>query len=1076
MQNKSDTKDSVVTETIAQGVFKYLSEMKSNKERMRARWIWELLQNARDASSDTIHLMAAVEYGSGDLTFLHNGNGFKEREIAHLIFHGSTKVENDEAIGKFGSGFLTTHLLSPAIHVSGQLEDGQWFEFRLERTPDSVDALLKSMDKAWDDFNPSPSPLTEKMPDGFTTRFVYPIEDGALDAVKEGITTLEQCAPFVVVFNKAFSRINIKSPDGTMNFEVTERTALPQDGLQEITVSENGDQKVYLLAEGENTSIAVPLEPRDGGNRAILPINATPRLFLGFPLIGTENFSFPVVINSFVFTPTEDRGGVYLWQSDDKANCENQAAMEEACELLISLSRFAASSGWYNTYTLANVPDIHEQKWLNPDRLRGLLKKRVIERIRQTLAVLCEQGDTAIAPQDSILPFAEKEAGVETLWDLLDGLEKFRQKLPRRNEAVGWSKAIRSWATLRGCQPTSFDEVFDGRKLASHIEEECSHLENLQQLLREGVCAVEWLNQLYQFLKDSGLFDDEIRSLSIFPDQDGRLDELSNLHRDQGIAKELKDIAELLGWNIRSELRNTRLDSLAHEKGSGDWESGYVVQQLVAKLQEREDNPDDNFAKASVHLFTWIIGQKHWDRLRGFPVFAKEGDSSNRRAFRLDLPEEDDNRQLAPIQAWPENLQLYSDLFPWRYILAADFFEASPDPDTWQTLAEQGFLKRDVIVTKNVYFKSFLPNEPLSEESDHETADEIAVTNVAFFTTPDVGVIDRVRGSQRLARIFWCFLTEWLVVNDSEGLKIKEALCDCDETHRYYQAEWLEPLVERKWVPREGGQRDGATARSLASLLRDSEWEPSSLNENPAAVKLLEAIGVTRFDLMREFVAETPKTRTELDNAFTDILVVAGGNVDHLSRAREYIEDLKDDEELPDIIKKRREDRQMVQKNQHLGQCVEELVKESLEDEGFAVKRTSIGSDYEIELSQGGQRWLVEVKSTQGQEVRMTDAQARTAVEEGSGFLLCVVPVESGNTQPELDEVRDEMRFVKNIGSLVEPLCDDLDGFEELRDDITGGNSSGVQLEVVSGTARVRVAKSLWDKGFRLEDLSKKLR
>ena len=139
-------------------------------------------------------------------------------------------------------------------------------------------------------------------------------------------------------------------------------------------------------------------------------------------------------------------------------------------------------------------------------------------------------------------------------------------------------------------------------------------------------------------------------------------------------------------------------------------DSGYVVQHLIAKLQKYADEkPDDKFAEASVHLFTWIVGQKNWDRLRGFPVLAKEGDSDNRRAFRLNLSEEDDNRPLAPIRAWPENLQPYSDLFPWRYILADDFFEASPDPDIWKTLDEKGFLKRGVIITKNIYFKTFLP-------------------------------------------------------------------------------------------------------------------------------------------------------------------------------------------------------------------------------------------------------------------------------------------------------------------------------------------------------------------------------
>ena len=1081
----NETVTEVLTENTAQSVLNHLKALESNRARMLTRWIWELLQNARDTSPDAeTCLVASVAYRPGELVFQHNGSRFKINDIAHLIYHGSTKVEDEETIGQYGSGFLTTHLLSRIIAVSGQLDDGQAFKFCLNREVGSVKELSASMARAREDFNNSLS--TGPEPDDFTTQFRYPIAgEGSATAVRDGLKALKRCAPFVVVFNCAFSRIDIKSSNEAMSFKVTKRKSFPQDGFQEITVSrnENGSQKdgVFFLAKGAKTSVAVPLEPTDGGGRALLPVNNTPRLFLGFPLIGTEDFSFPAIINSFEFTPTEDRDGVYLWRSDDEANRENQVVVEEACDLLIGLLRSAASSGWCNTYVLANVPAICKQNWLTSDRLREFLKEHLIEKIRQTPVVLSKYG--ALTPQDSILPFAEKGAGVETLWDLLDGLEEFRQKLPRRNEAVGWSKAIRSWAALRECQPTSFDEAFDGRTLASLIEKECSHLEDLQKLLREGVCAVEWLNQLYQFLKDNGLFDDEIRSLSIFPAQDGRLDELSErgkLHRDQGIAEKLKDVAGLLGWNIRRELRDTRLTSLADERGAGDKDSVEVVRQLIARLQHVEDNPDDNFTQASVRLFAWILAQdqKKWTSLRGFPVFAKSSEPDSRRAFRMERqdPEEDDNRRLAPIGAWAEELKQFSDLFPQRQILADAFFEAVPDPDTWRILDEQGFIRTNVVIRREVSSdtvfsdRTFRLKGPRSGDGDdtkHRTVDCITVTDIAFLT----GIMARVRQSPRRAYLFWRFLTEWLVKEDAQGLEVRKSRCTCERTHQHFQAAWLVQVGENQWI-RRGDTSFQATAQSLANLLRDSEWKPGSLNKNPAAVKLLEAIGVTRFDLTRELVSKNAKERAAMNDQLTYLITATDGDFSHVL---EFVEDLQNDERLPDILKKHREYRQMVQKNQRLGKCVEGLVKKSLEDEGFTVTRTGIGSDYEIELSKEDQKWLIEVKSTQGQEVRMTDTQARKAVEKEDGFLLCVVPVESGT--PALDEVRDKMRFVKNIGSLVEPLCNDLDKFKNLRDEITDDSASDVQLVVEAGTARVRVASSVWEKdGFHLKNLAERLK
>ena len=573
----NETVQRALTANTAQSVLNHLKALESNRARMLTRWIWELLQNARDTSPNAeTCLVASVAYRSGELIFQHNGAKFNKDDIAHLIYHGSTKVEDEETIGQYGSGFLTTHLLSPTINVSGQLDDGWSFKFCLKREADSVRELSDSMAQAKKDFNDSLS--TEPALDNFTTQFQYPIAgEGSAAAVRDGLKTLKRCAPFVVVFNKVFSRIDIKSSDETMSFEVTGRKSLSQDGFQEITVSENtnGSQgdRIYLLAEGTRTAVAVPLGPTDDGSKALLPIDGTPRLFLGFPLIGTEDFSFPVVINSFGFTPTEDRDGVYLWQSDNKANCANQAAMKEACDLLISLLRFAASSDWGKTHALANVPDINKQNWFRPDSFREFLKEQLIKQIRQIPTILCEQG--VIAPKESVLPFAEEEMGVEALWALLDGLKELRQQLPRRKDAVGWYNAIKSWAAVCEGKAISFDEAFDGRRLASRIEKEDT-LENLQKLLREDICAVKWLNQLYQFLKDNGL-NEVIRTQSIILDQSGCLNELSKLYRDQGIAEELKDIAELLEWNIRLELRDRRLTSLADKVDVREWDRTHVV-------------------------------------------------------------------------------------------------------------------------------------------------------------------------------------------------------------------------------------------------------------------------------------------------------------------------------------------------------------------------------------------------------------------------------------------------------------------------------------------------------------------
>ena len=381
-------------------------------------------------------------------------------------------------------------------------------------------------------------------------------------------------------------------------------------------------------------------------------------------------------------------------------------------------------------------------------------------------------------------------------------------------------------------------------------------------------------------------------------------------------------------------------------------------------------------------------------------------------------------------------------------------------------------------MTSDMNINKFYPDHPLGgESSEHRTSNPVWVTDIVSRSS----IMERVRDSQDRARLFWRFLTEWLVTEAHESLEMKEADCECGKPHRYYPAAWLESLRDTAWVRLRNDARVQATAQSLADLLRD-RWDPVSLSANPVAIKLLEAMGITHFDLLRAFMATSPDQGKEQDSLLAGILVASGGNISHLSHARKYIEALKDYEDLPDILVKHLERKQRVMENQSLGKQVEDLVKTSLKGEGFTVRRKPIGSDFEIEndvvekdgkegaeeeigieVTGNGLTWLVEVKATRGQaDVGMTPTQAKTAVAQERRFLLCVVPIALGNTEPTLSEVRDSLRFVQNMGPRVASACRALESLDGLHDQINTDSTSDVHLVVVPGTVRVRVKSSVW--------------
>ena len=1082
-------KDRVLTENTAQSVLKNLQNLRSNQAHFRTRWIWELLQNARDAKAVDV----SVRYDEDKVVFRHDGNSFTSEEVTHLIYHGSTKIEDAGTIGQYGSGFLTTHLLSPEITVSGGFEDRSRFRFRLERKLSSVSDLTESMDRAWRDFQDSLASSSDSGDSG--TEFIYPLDNNvpdAVEAVESGIAMLKRCAPFVVVFNDEFSSIKIESRSETTAFRAARCSPLAEGrGLHKVVVEETANQKRierrYVVAQGENAQIAIPLES-NAGDTICAPIRKIPKLFLGFPLIGTEGFGFPAVINSLKFTPTEFRDGVYLGQSRDEANSRNQKIIEEACALFVELIDFAAAFGWRNIPELARVPHTVNYNWLDEDWLKGRVKALFVEKVRENPVAINEDGKR-IPPNALRLPFANTHDDTLTLWDLLAERDGAVEILPRRDEAAGWRDAVESWA---GSLALTYREVIGGNRVAELVHNASRDPSGLTHRvsrlqLKEGVDAIGWLNKLIAFLLDSGLRN-WIPIYRIVPSQAGILGLLGGLHRDKRIDEELKDIADLTSeWRVRPHLRDVCLASLSDESGAGEWDNDYVVRHLIEKVNARaEKNPDEICHEASARLFAWIAGRQDWNTLRTLPIFSAEYEAANRQMMRADLKLDNSPNQrdlpLAPVASWAEDLKPYADLFPMRHTLAEFYFDAVPDSETWDALAQMGFVRNSVIVKDEVHLARFRPDD-LSDEDEHRTVERVPVTDVAFMTSADVGIMARARQSMSRARLLWRFVTEWLIAKDPDGLEVCQATCVCREKHNYYPAEWIAPLHENKWIPVEGRRSARqADAQNLADLLRGGDWTPASLDDNPAAVKLLDAIGVRRFDLTRSFMATTAEELEEQDRVFINILDSTGGD---LKPVREFTQDLKDDPGLIAHLAERRERRRVVHGNQRLGAQVEDLVKRNLESEGFIVSRTGIGSDFEIApddaasltLARGGKTWLIEVKATRDHSVRMTHTQALTAVKEGDGFLLCVVPIDGAKPDPELDDVRASMRFVANIGARLDEPMRKLRQFREMAGDIADVDTDGIQLEVESGAARVRVANSVWEnEGFPLDDLRGRLK
>jgi hypothetical protein len=190
-----DSEQKAHTQNIATKILRELTALRASVESSptaRKRWVWELLQNAKDVNIDgtvKVRIDADLESATAHLTFNHTGQAFSTENIRFLIEQISSKDRKKDATGrpkttgKFGTGFLTTRLLSEIVTVTGiAKEDGltpRKFQLTLDRRgfePDEIANAVEEARRSILDLDQRPT-YQAYVPGAFNTSFRYDLTD-----------------------------------------------------------------------------------------------------------------------------------------------------------------------------------------------------------------------------------------------------------------------------------------------------------------------------------------------------------------------------------------------------------------------------------------------------------------------------------------------------------------------------------------------------------------------------------------------------------------------------------------------------------------------------------------------------------------------------------------------------------------------------------------------------------------------------------------------------------------------------------------------------------------------------------
>ena len=1022
------------SESEARDIIHDLDRLYTLPEERKTRWVWELLQNAKDVA-DEGGVDIIFKLTNEQLEFSHNGIPFATKHLLALLYKTSTKSLNGEdgTTGKYGTGFVTTHILNKKLTISGIHENifgKRKFELIIDRSSASLDesmalgAMQESLSKTFIEIDNVTKAAPEEI---FLNKhsFTYKLSTESYIYAEQGLRELESNISFTLLINPKIKSVTIQTPSTNKRYV----SAPKQTSIEGVKFISSSNETGILYYESDKLIFGIPAIEK-GDSFKLLPIENQAVLFKEFPLIGTEKFNLPVFLQHKEFHPTELRDGIRTKKisekEEDPTADKNRKALVEFVQCYIVFAQKLIDANLESLHLLAKsgLPALIEN-YSNLSWYQSNIQKIIRDFVLQQNIVKTCSGDFVKIGQAKF-PNIELYNNAD-FYSLVSRL--LPTKVPVEESILYWEEVI-AQETEHWLEEITIDE------------------EGLLKIMQDNIdinseLSFDWLKDLYRYL-DLNKLNSLGEEYPIYLNEANQFCLRDDLTIHPIIDNEFKFVSKGLGRCLDEEFLNRKLGQVSAIKAFDLSEFyNHLNKDLISELKVESATTEQ--IKAVFHVCCLFRSDKAYRREKWFAIINQllPGFAPERKMVSVDYENYWRSAEFwsikyichlietsqKPTNFTTKYFEGHSDsCFMWLNDLLSFIFSLNDDN-------REVILKRSIIPTQSDEFRPY--EDYVFAENDPKYFDD-SIKNIYRDYTG--------KGEPR----------RFIVDNriNFDGLKSKEVEVLTKEIDKLFNDQNIEIKVKK-----------GGTHNEM--FLQLNNWFEQFSNANA----YLPTFSTKRATLYVLALGEGfSKQIMDIQNSGKSI-----EDITELAKIQLSPQEMKlfenaakelGTDKLLAKAKEMLEAKEQIERWKTIGKAAETAFKKALElvEPTFEILNPDIGKDFVIKAN--GKEYAIEIKSVEALKgnVNMSLLQGNTAVIERDCYALSVLTRPEGEQQVDAEYYIKTSQFVPDIGYQIGDTIDNWYlGLKNL------DTQAELKVTLEEKTESLYISRNIWKNGISFD-------